>query len=61
MGKKTSSRGDNIVAKKPADTSFDFGFNVPGNKAKAPRKRPRFQNRAQRATAKLYVGKGRKK
>jgi hypothetical protein len=41
--------------------SFDFGFNVPGNKAKAPRRRPRFQSAAQRTTAKLYVGKSKRK
>jgi hypothetical protein len=47
------------MAKKP-DTSFDFGFNLPGNKPKAPRRRPRFQSKAQKATARLYVGKSKK-
>jgi hypothetical protein len=47
------------MAKKP-DTSFDFGFNVPSNKPKAPRRRPRFQSAAQRATAKRYLGSRKK-
>jgi hypothetical protein len=48
------------MAKIP-DTSFNFGFNVPGNKPKAPRRSPRFQSKAQKATAALYVGKGKRR